>query len=79
MRLELRAPRYRGGGGSVIERLFGRGCVWTVKHILSVEFVDEDEDIVDADSQNEERDDLGDDESHFDTKCGEQSDRSRDG
>lgn len=79
VRFELGATRSGRGGGSVVKRLFWRRCVGTMEHVLPIEFVDEDEYVVNANSQDEERNDFSDDEGHFDTDGGEEPDRSRDG
>ena len=52
--MQLLGSREGGGGG-----------VGAVQEVLPIELVHEDEDVVDADGEHEEGDDLGDDERAF--------------
>lgn len=45
-----------------------------MEKVLTVELMNEDEDVVDADGEHEEGDDLGDDQRDFDTNCRKQPD-----
>lgn len=43
--------------------------------VLAIEFVNEDEDVVDTHGKDEEGDNLGNDECHLDTEHGKEADR----
>jgi len=49
-----------------------------MQRILTVQFVNKDENIINAYSENEERNDFGNDQSYSNTKEGEESDSGRD-
>ena len=52
------------------------GSVRAMKEVLSIEFVDKDEDVVNTYGQHKEWDDFGDDQCHLDAECGEKTHRS---
>ena len=66
----MRIREHRGGSNASLRDGHGVG---TVKHVLAIQFVDEDKDIVHSYGQDEERNDFRYDECRFDSKKGEES------